>query len=260
MNVAASEKREPPSRTLARLLRAPIDEGTLGPGARLPSERELASEHGVARNTAREAIRLLAEQGLVTAEHGRGVFVRSRAPLMRFGQSRYSQKLRNETGLSPYRAEVQAQAREPSVDCRSVDRVPAPDFVSDRLGLPPGEAVVRRENWYYADGEAMQIGVTWSAWSIVKDSPIGKSAQLGSGSIYARFEELGHNIRSIREEVTARTPTPTETGDLALPSGVPVLDVIHTGLDQHGDPFEVTRFIMRADRNALDYRMPVEEA
>ncbi|WP_280277860.1 nucleoside hydrolase, partial [Nocardia wallacei] len=58
---------------------------------------ELAASHKVARNTAREAIRQLAESGLVTAKHGRGVLVRSKPRLMRIGQSRYYKKLRDHT-------------------------------------------------------------------------------------------------------------------------------------------------------------------
>ena len=64
---------------------------------------------------------------------------------------------------------------------------------------------------------------------------------------------------TIREEVAARMPTPDEASGLAVPDGVPVLDVLHTGVDEHGRAFEVTRFIMRADVNGLDYRMPVEQ-
>jgi GntR family transcriptional regulator len=41
---------------------------------------------------------------------------------------------------------------------------------------------------------------------------------------------------------------------------VPVVELLHTGIDQHGQPFEVTRFIMRADRNILDYRIRIEES
>lgn len=55
-------------------------------------------------------------------------------------------------------------------------------------------------------------------------------------------------------------PTPDETEGLQIPDGVPVLDVLHTGIDQDGQPFEVTRFIMRADFTGLDYTMPVDES
>jgi GntR family transcriptional regulator len=54
-------------------------------------------------------------------------------------------------------------------------------------------------------------------------------------------------------------PTHKETQGLALPDGVPVLVVLHTGIDQHGQPFEVTRFVMRADLGGLDYTMAVED-
>ena len=40
---------------------------------------------------------------------------------------------------------------------------------------------------------------------------------------------------------------------------MPVLDVLHTGIDADDQPFGVTNFIMRADLNGLDCRMPVED-
>jgi GntR family transcriptional regulator len=43
-----------------------------------------------------------------------------------------------------------------------------------------------------------------------------------------------------------------------MPPGVPVLDVLHTSYNQDGEPFEVTRFVHRADRAGLVYRFPVE--
>jgi GntR family transcriptional regulator len=249
------------SRQLAAHLRALIASGDLAPGDRLPSERALAVEHGLARNTAREAIRQLAESGLVTAEHGRGVFVRGKPRLMRFGQRRYSKKLRDETGVSPFHAEVMVQGREPSAKCTSIERVTPPLEVVERLDVDPESAsVVRRENWYYADDEPMQIGVTFVPWEIAEGSVLGHTDALGSGDLYARFEDVGHLITHTREEVVARMPTPEEKDGLQIPDGVPVLDVLHTGIDQDGRPFEVTQFVMRADFTGLDYTIPVDES
>ena len=86
----------------------------------------------------------------------------------------------------------------------------------------------------------------------------GASETIGAHP-YARFADLGHEIMRVRDEVTARMPTPDEVIGLTIPDGVPVLDVLHTGIDAEGQPFEVTNFIMRADLNGLDYRMPVED-
>ncbi len=46
--------------------------GLLGPGARLPAERELCTRLGLARSTLRQALTALAESGYLTAVRGRG--------------------------------------------------------------------------------------------------------------------------------------------------------------------------------------------
>ncbi len=94
---------------------------------------------------------------------------------------------------------------------------------------------------------------------IAEGSVLATSANMGKGSLYARFEELGHPITRIREEVSARMPTHEEAIGLSIPDGVPVVEVLHTGIDHLDRPFEVTRFVMRADLNGLDYTMPVED-
>lgn len=104
-----------------------------------------------------------------------------------------------------------------------------------------------------------RIGVTYIPWQIARGTGLATSAQMGRGSLYARFEELGPPIARIREEVTARMPSPEEIDQLALPGGVPVIEVLHTSIDHQGRPFEVTRFTMRADLTGLDYTMPVED-
>ncbi|MFC9703440.1 GntR family transcriptional regulator [Streptomyces sp. NPDC056943] len=47
----------------------------LAPGARLPAERDLAEEYGVAYLTVRRAARVLREGGLILTVHGKGTFV-----------------------------------------------------------------------------------------------------------------------------------------------------------------------------------------
>jgi DNA-binding transcriptional regulator YhcF (GntR family) len=60
---------------LAGRIRTALREGSLGPGARLPSVRELADVAGVNVNTARAVYARLENEGLVRSEHGRGTFV-----------------------------------------------------------------------------------------------------------------------------------------------------------------------------------------
>ena len=44
-------------------------------GEKLPSELELAAMFGVSRSTLREAVKLMAQEGLVTIKRGLGTFV-----------------------------------------------------------------------------------------------------------------------------------------------------------------------------------------
>ncbi|MEV6596943.1 GntR family transcriptional regulator [Actinoplanes sp. NPDC051346] len=259
MNQQPDPDKRLPSRRIADDLRSSIESGDLPAGGKLPSERDLAARYGTARNTAREAISILQSEGLVVAQHGRGVFVRPRMPLMRLGANRYSRRLRAETGLSPFRIEVMKQGRTPRTECRSVTKEQPPADVADRLGLAPQTSVVRRENWYFADDEPVQFGVTYIPVNVAGDSPLASEKTLGKGSIYARFEELGYPITRIREEISARMPNPEEITGLGMPPGVPVIEVVHTSLDAQHQPFEVTRFVMRGDLNGLDYDMPVED-
>ncbi len=52
-----------------------LRQGRLGPGDRLPSERELARIFGVSRNSVREAMRALEEQGVLVSRRGDGTYV-----------------------------------------------------------------------------------------------------------------------------------------------------------------------------------------
>ena len=52
-----------------------IEAGELAPGAKLPAERDLASEYGVAYDTIRRATAVLRERDLIITIVGRGTFV-----------------------------------------------------------------------------------------------------------------------------------------------------------------------------------------
>jgi len=60
---------------LASILRTQIAAGQYAPGRAIPSETRLMQEHGLARETVRKAVRVLADEGLVEVVRGRGVFV-----------------------------------------------------------------------------------------------------------------------------------------------------------------------------------------
>jgi GntR family transcriptional regulator len=78
--MSARESVDPESATpvyiqVANILRARIESGRLLPDRPVPSESQLQQEFGVARGTARKAIAVLRQEGLVVTVMGRGSYV-----------------------------------------------------------------------------------------------------------------------------------------------------------------------------------------
>lgn len=74
------EGEEFPYLQLYRILRERIVSGEYPTGRRIPSLVQLEQETGLATDTIRKAIRLLADEGLVNIRPSRGTFVASRTP------------------------------------------------------------------------------------------------------------------------------------------------------------------------------------
>jgi GntR family transcriptional regulator len=70
----------PPHRQIAAWLRDRIGAGEFGPDQRLPAESDIVQELGVARTTARRAVAVLRDEGLVYTVQARGTFVRTDPP------------------------------------------------------------------------------------------------------------------------------------------------------------------------------------
>ena len=73
--MADAQSAEPPARawrTVLAHLEGDLIDGRLGPGDRLPSERDLAADLGVGRSSVREALRVLEVMGLIRTATGSG--------------------------------------------------------------------------------------------------------------------------------------------------------------------------------------------
>ena len=74
-------------RHLAATLRTAIVGGALTTGDLLPTELELCATHNVSRHTARDALRLLSDEGLISRKRGAGTMVIATNPTGPFSQN-----------------------------------------------------------------------------------------------------------------------------------------------------------------------------
>lgn len=239
---------------IADELRRAIGSGDFPPGDALPSEAQLMEHFGVARMTVRQALQVLKTEGLVVAEHGRGVFVRQRPPVRRLAADRFARANRKE-GKAAFTAETEAESRVGSVDRLRVSIQPPPPDVRARLQLTGRDRVVTRDRRYLSDGRPVEIAVSYLPASIARGTKIAER-DTGPGGIYARLEELGHELSHFTEEIDARMPTPEERAALALPPGVPVVHLLRVAYDTDDRPVEVCDTVMASDAFVLAYDFP----
>src|SRR5213595_4265387 len=74
-SMGGANGRIPRYQGIAQALRARIREGTLRTGARLDTQRRLATSFGVTLMTLRQALELLEREHLISRRHGLGTFV-----------------------------------------------------------------------------------------------------------------------------------------------------------------------------------------
>lgn len=126
-------------------LRSQILSGELEPGDMLPTENELLDRHGISRNTVRQALDLLVNDGLIVRERGRGTFV---------AQPKIDQGL---TRIISFTEDMLRRGLKPDTRVLLRTLMPAPEHIAEALGLPVGEELAHLERLRLADGEPMSI-------------------------------------------------------------------------------------------------------
>jgi DNA-binding GntR family transcriptional regulator len=183
--------RRPLRHSVARALREQIVASGLEPGARLPSEPELARSLGVSRSSLRGGIALLEEDGIVRRLHGSGTYV-SHRPVVRNDLSRNFSvsSMIAATGVAPG-----------SVDERCVEEA-APPHVAAALGVGGETEVCALRRVRTAGARRVVDSTDWCRADLIA---VEAMRELDGGSIYAALAERGfpvhHGVATITPDV-----------------------------------------------------------
>lgn len=236
-------------RAIADELRNLIDSGDLAPGSKVPSENELMSTYGVEQPTARRALEVLKNEGLIAARRGAGTFVREFRLYRRRSPSRLAESGWG-SGYSIWQSDD--IARQTSVDHIEVATSIAPDHVARVLGLADGERVVIRRRRYLVDDVPIQLATSYYAEQLAKGTQIAEP-DTGPGGVYARLAELGQKPVHFREELRSRMPRDGETQMLELTQGTPVILVVRTAFTADERAVEVNEMTLDSSSYILEY-------
>lgn len=202
---------------------------------RFPTDRELTTDYGVSRQTARDAVRHLREEGLVTRERGRGSFVRPRTIEQPLG-SLYSLFRSIEAAGYTQRSEV----------VRLEERRDA--AAAHRLGLPGSEPLVYVERIRLADDVPMAHDRSWLPGRLAR--PL-LDADLHHTALYdALAERCGVHLTGGWERIRPQLPTADQGAAMGIAIHEPVFGVER--LAQSGSTaVEWREAVVRGDRYAF---------
>lgn len=215
-------------------LREQIETGVYEAGSRLPSERELAETFRVSRMTARQALRLLVQDGFVYARVGKGTFVRN---------TRINQELRY---LSSFTEDIQQRGMVPSSRVIRSEVIHPNQEVASRLRITPHAEIALISRVRLADDEPI-------AWEICHLNTrlcpgILDHHDFGEESLYEVLrDEYGYRLVWADQSIGARMPNEKEQDVLKLDNMTPVLNLARVTYTDDDTPLEYVRSVYRSD-------------
>ena len=211
--------------------------GDLGPGARIPSEPELARLWGVSRFTVAKAVEQLVEEGLVTRRQGSGSFV-AEAPLRRAPGY-----------LLSFTEAVEAAGHIAS------HRLLAFEVADWEDGLPyaPGTPVMLLDRLRLVDGRGVARHRSILSTEIVAETRLTRAIASEPGfSLYRHFEAHGLFVASATERLVACPASERDRTLLGLEGDAVVVAVTRHSFAADGTPLDAVSAIYDARRYSYE--------
>jgi GntR family transcriptional regulator len=253
---------------IADSIRMQIETGELAPGASVPTIQEICDRWHCSPASAREALALLREQGLVAGGRGKPLFVRvphrravrsSDRHQAEKDQVRKSESERALVGTS----EVETGVSIEKLRFRSdYSVIKASDQLASVTGVAVGAELLRREH-ETVDPETT-YRVAWSVSYIPLDLIRANPAIMDAknepwpGGTQHQLYTVGIEIMTMIDEVTAKMPTTVDRQLWGLENGVPMLLVRRISVDKLGRIVEVSDAEFPADRTELVFKTPLK--
>jgi GntR family transcriptional regulator len=224
-----------------------INSGTLRPGDRLGTERELAARLSVSRSTLRQVLAVLAEGGVVRRVPGRagGTFV---------AHAKVDRDLSVIVGLPEY---LRRQGFVAGTQVLSATMSGADDIAAHNLAVPTGSLLIDIARIRLADGIPIsleRVQLPAEIFPGLLELPLG-------GSIYDLLDShYGIKPDEVVEHLEVAEASPDEAALLAVNAGAPLLAITRISATSAGVPFEFSHDLFRADRTCVTFRTRADRA
>jgi GntR family transcriptional regulator len=235
-------------------LRTRIREGVLAPGDRVPSRNGIMARYSVGETAAKHALQVLTAEGLIEARTGSGSYVRTMAP------ARHLEHDRLHYPGSPFglAGPPSGLAGQVSWEHQTQPLVPPP-HIARRIGLAPGAPATATRSLLTADGEPVQLAVSYEPPGLTEGTAVALPEQgpLAGRGVIERMRAAGIEVDQVLEEVSVRSALAAEADALAIPAGAPVLLVERVHLAGRR-AVEAADIVIPAERFRLRYRFALD--
>lgn len=227
-------------RQLASVLRHRIVSGEWPLGHQLPTVERLAQTYGIARVTVRQAFAVLADEGLVSSQRGRGTHVTAQPP----GPSEDMRSVINNELVGASELEIRILEKR-----RDVSLPP---------GLPtrgePLERYVLLRKLHLHDGEPFCLIELYVAESVFSQFPRGSEKHRKIARLLR--EAVGERLGIMHQTMTVEPADYALARELAYGFAAPIAKIVRTTLDIDGKVLTAGCFWYRGDRFILDVALP----
>lgn len=221
---------------VADTLRQRIARGVWETGARVPTNEDLAQEFGVSRVTVRQAVEMLAREGLLSAQQGRGTFVLARPPQERW--------LAVETSLDAL-AEMYRDTR-PEILNISEAEATAPLVPADGM---PARRYVSMQRVHFRDNAPYCVISIYLDKDVFDSDPEGFRGNVVIPLLVQRGEAC---IARARQTLTIGTADLDIARHLNVPPGSPIVQVRRVFNDRKGRVTYLGEVVYRGDFVRID--------
>jgi len=145
---------QPRYRVIKSAILDAIENGGMKPGSQVPSENQLAQQHGVSRMTARRALSEMVDEGILMRSQGIGTFVSDSRPMSSMLE------------IKSIRDEIEQRGHRYTNEILLLETAPASSDIAHRLAVDEGEVVfhsiiVHCENNLPVQFEDRWVNPTW---------------------------------------------------------------------------------------------------
>jgi GntR family transcriptional regulator len=220
---------------------------------KLPTEGDLSDQYEASRNTVREAIRRLTDEGLLESRPGQGTFVARKVdpfvtvltadPKTGFGGGE----------TVAYLSEVRKTHREPTTSIPRVEVRTVSDEVALLLDIPAESQVVSRSQDRYIDNIPWSVQTSFYLMEFITKgaTKLLMALDIEEGSVAYLANEIGIRQTGYRDWITGRLATEEEQAFFGIGHNSAVFVDSRVAFDQNNTPVRLTVTIFPVDRNQL---------